>query len=303
MNQSIMENAPKIPTMEEKIDTAIESILSGYPETASLPEEFRTELGQLKEKINALKEGTYTQEGATPITYNEHTNTVYVPGEKTKTSIGELASGMEWGKSFNVDKSAFQSKKIAREMYEAYVLAFVKHETLSLLDGYILEKEINYYKERQNISTQKAYEGIKETRDTNPLELKQAGVLAEKMVQSLLIRLSVDNPNIGFEIVNINAFQDVNLKIDFIIKIKSIEKGVKVESVKNIQFTIAKGGQKMDIKEDQMKKFKDVILVQMPELQVTETFNKWKSEKKITAGPDKLFDKATEQAIVTEILK
>lgn len=300
-----LEAGPKRPSLEEKIDQEIEKIISAYPDRSKLPETFSQALSQLKVKFESLAKGEFKQEGGLDIRYNRHTNSVYYieDSEKIKTTVGEVVSGEEWGNKFNLNYTEFNEKENSKKLYESYVLAFVKRETLDLLDTYILEREISTNKAKQNITTQTAYEGIEARRNTDPREMVQTGAIAEKMVQSLFMRLAIDNPSLGFEIININAYQDVAMKIDFIVKIKNVEKGVRTEITKNIQLTISSDPRKIEMKEEQLKKFQDVILVQMPELTANEFYKKWQGNKSMVAGPDKLLSEKVEQFVLEKILK
>ncbi|MCX6747525.1 MAG: hypothetical protein NTW98_01075 [Candidatus Nomurabacteria bacterium] len=299
------ELAPKIPTLEDRISTEMENILSSYPETNSLPATFKEELVELKKKFESLRKGEHVQPEAFEIRYNRHTSKIQYTnknGETIKTSMGQIVSGMEWGNTFNLKYDEFNEKREGQKMYEIYALSFVKRETLSLLDKHITEREVTKHHEKQDVQREEAYLGIQAKNNTDPRELRRTGEIAEKMVQSLLMRLSIDNPNYGFEVVGINAYQDVNLKIDFIIKIKNTQQGVKTITTKNIQFTISNDPSKTAIKERQIQKLQNVILIQMPELDVNSFYSKWKNDKDTVSGPDRLINTEIEKTILSKIV-
>ncbi|MFM7088712.1 MAG: hypothetical protein ACKOW9_04240 [Candidatus Paceibacterota bacterium] len=142
----------------------------------------------------------------------------------------------------------------------------------------------------------------KETKGQNPRELKQTGVIAEKMIQSLLVRIATDRPNLGLEVISANVHQDVELKMDFIVRIQNKEeKGVKTMTIKNVQFTISSDPAKLQIKNEQMNKFKDIVLIQMPELSVNEFYRKWVGQQGVTAGPDIYLNREIEELVITQI--
>ena len=294
-----LNTSEKVPT----INAYMEQVLTAYPRTHELGADFQEKLAHLKQKLKLLETGEYHEPGAQAVKYNRHTNTLFyeLDGEKIKTTLGEVLSGNEWGNAFYLDRASFAEKHDGRKMYELYVSHTVRQETLALLDTHILEHEI-VRQARLDTQKQTAYEKIKETKGQNPRELTQTGVIAEKMIQSLLVRIATDRPHLGLEVISVNAHQDVELKIDFIVRIQNKgEKGVKTMTTKNVQFSISSDPAKLEIKNKQMQKFKDIVLIQMPELSVNEFYRKWVSQKGVTAGPDIYLNRDIEELVIAQI--
>lgn len=303
------ETGPKTLSLEEKTDLEIKNVLNAYPFINDFPDNFKYKLDILITKIQSIKEGSFQKETARNITYDDRKNKIFLKkdgGEMVETSMGEIVSGVEWGREFNLDYSKFKTKKLGQDAYEKYVLAFARNSILNLLDNYILENEIKKSKES---GKQEAYTKTKENKDVKPENILQMGLIAEKMVQSLLVRLAIKYPQLGFELIHVNAYQDVELKIDFIIKLKNKNKGIEVDLekddiIKNIQFTI-NGSVESDVtKARQLAKVENVILVKMPELEISEAFNAWKEKQNTSiGGPDIFLRKKTEDMILAKILE
>jgi len=155
----------------------------------------------------------------------------------------------------------------------------------------------------------KAYKNSRE-QEGSSLENMRSGILAEKLIRSFLTRISIDNKDLEIEIGEVNIYQDIEYKIDFLIKSKHKNTGVKVdtdeyeeEKIRKIQFTIDSSKKSEDLKMKQMENTEDVILIKMPELEVGKTIKKWKEDKNGTYGPDKYFDAETKKEILEKMLK
>lgn len=308
MPEQFTPNNNKIEQSEESIEVLMQEVLDTYPHINTFDPETATglqsDLSALKGKFDALARGEFIEEGALLVKYNKYTNNLFYEfeGEKIKTTLGEILSGSEWGNKFNLDHTSCQDKNDGRRIYTKYLQATIKRETLDVLDKYILRHEI-IRQERLDAAKQKAYVQIQDKNELGSRELVQSGVIAEKTMLSLLTRLSADKPHLGFEVINVNAYQDVEMKIDFIVRIQNKEKGVKTIVTKKVQFTISKEDRKLETKERQLAKFNDVILIQMPELTAQDFYKKWVNQKNSVAGPDVYIGKDLEDMILGEVLR
>lgn len=308
MPEQFTPNTNKIEQSEGSIEILMQEVLDTYPHINTFDPEtiaqLQSDLSILKSKFDALAKGEFIKEGALFVKYNKYTNNLFYEfeGEKIKTTLGEILSGGEWGNKFNLDYISCQDKNDGKKIYARYVQATIKRETLDVLDKYILRNEI-IRQDRLNTDKQKAYIQIQDKNKLSNRELVQSGVIAEKTMLSLLTRLSADKPHLEFEVTNVNAYQDVEMKIDFIVRIQNKEKGVKTIVTKKVQFTISKEERKLEIKEKQLAKFKDVILIQMPELTAQDFYKKWVNQKNSIAGPDIHIGKDLEDMILGEVLR
>lgn len=248
-----------------------------------------------KPVVSLSKEGTLT------ISYKD--------GSYKIASMGEIMTDMEWGQNYAFDKS------IDIHDIREYHLAQLKKELRDKLDSQIIEAEIS----NKYVDTMKqiAYKQIKERLGSDSAQMEKTGVVAEKMVSTFLEQLSVDCPDADFSITPADAYQDVNDKIDFIIRRKEHRHGAKIEESEieseissktiGIQFTTAEG--KISHKEDQLEKAKkfnkevdDIVLVTIPMSEATYLYKKW-LDKKDPGGPIKYWNKNTKINIFKAVMQ
>ncbi|MFZ6015831.1 MAG: hypothetical protein ACOYUZ_05795 [Patescibacteria group bacterium] len=144
--------------------------------------------------------------------------------------------------------------------------------------------------------------------------LDSRGHLAERMVYSFFRKITADH-DLPFEIVAANVYEDIQLKIDFIIRIKTRSRAVSVEGDEGIetigiQFTLAHkrvGKQKKIDRAKEHAKYiglpiDDIVIVRMPIKQLNETFSSW-SLNKPPGGPDELWGDEVKAKLFKQVLK
>lgn len=175
-----------------------------------------------------------------------------------------------------------------------------------------LAKNLSEKNKRIDLLKAEAYEKISER---SGIENKQAGVMAEQMIIGVLEGLSIDRSDLGFNVLEANAYQDVNNKIDFIIETKQVKRGVGVETGDilkgksiGIQFTI--NSSKAEHKADQINKAKsrglevdDIIYVQLDSSVLREAVSKWEKSGKLISGPWKFLSPEIRIATLTNLFK
>ena len=324
-----LENPIKQINLEEKIDNTIKKVLSGYPEISFFNQDFTAGLDEIKRKIQETQtvisadefyeksEKSFEYQEQIRVEYNRRENSLSIPKfdfatNDIKISKGEILSGLEWGKKFYLDPKTFNEKINGKEFYQQYLLALVEKATLSLLDKFILEREIAK-NEKEDKMKAEAYVEIK-NKEEKSLDNMQMGVVAEKIIKSFLVRLSVDKPGFEFEIVHTNVYQDVDLKIDFIVKSKHVNRGVKVglleeaEDIQEnkIQLTINNNPEKLELKhkqlEEQLKKLNEVVLIELPKQEIEQAFHRWKEKGNKISTPDKYLSPEIQKIILEKML-
>ncbi len=215
---------------------------------------------------------------------------------------GELMTDYEWGIEYAFDRS------VGIHDIREYYLEQLKADLREKLDQQIITSETNFT--RGDSFKQNAYREIGKRIETGS---EQQGIIAEKMVKNFLKKLAIDH-DADFEIVEANAFQDVEQKVDFIIHRKSADRirGAKIGESKDsadvgIQFTI--NASKVDYKEKQIqhtkrhtKEFQDIVLVTLPAHKASDLYKQW-SSRKTAGGPDKLWSPQTKQAIFRGVME
>lgn len=224
--------------------------------------------------------------------------------EEEECTIGELLTDLEWGINYYLDSAT------PRNIAKLYYLEHAKKEISDLLDEQIIANEAG---STYNDSFKKeAYQKIHDP------EHQKAGHIAEKMVRNFLKKITIDldgqDQLAEFEILKADAYQDVNSKIDFIIKRKTRQRGVKIEASKNnlgIQFTTDQRPETIEHKGKQITKAKqhlkpgdmvdDIILVSLSMDNVLNKYYSW-NQTKSAGGPDKLWDVEEKKTIFHNLM-
>jgi hypothetical protein len=317
--------------MHEKIDTAIADTLSGKIEHRDLPKanigegarEAEMDIYKLqREKQNLMERffkhtKTIEQGGIVEhidthtVSFDQTNRQLFYQnekGEKVTFSKEELFTDAEWGIHYTLDAS------VPYNIQKEYLVNELKREIGEKLDAQIIKRET--FSDKVHEWKKKAYEAISGAKE-KPLE--QRGVIAEKMVKNFIKKIA-QIPGVDFEVRDADVYQDVEQKIDFIIRRKSHARGARVEEVASdareigIQFTTALD--KVAHKEKQIERVKlargeegtsglhldDLVLVKMPMGYTRELYAKWSKEKR-PGGPEKLLAKSEQIKLLTELLR
>lgn len=227
-------------------------------------------------------------------------------GETLTLSKGEVMSAGEWGFWWKFDDSvpredqtAIMSKQVRNLIASEYDRQLIEYGSVDTLSD-------NYKRD--------TYKAIKE-KNLN-LETMPSGILAEKMITSLLIKEMHDNPSLSFRIKSVDVYEDVEHKIDFILELKDYARGVKVGEPHSfgIQFTLnpdaaAKKNQQIDrVKRNSGHEIEvdDIMLITIPLNDVKEKYELWSSTKKTKRdprGPDNLWSLETKKTIIEGLLQ
>lgn len=262
-------------------------------------------MAKLKERIAAL--GTEAElerrEGERLV---EQVNGKYVvrgegKGPDVVATKGEIMTDMDWGLYYHLDAGS-----VDRNVRKRYLIEDAKQELQRLLDKQITTDELA--SDYTSDGLRGAYEGRAESTGL------ETGFLAERMTKGFLKKLSYDLPDADFDVLEADAFQDVNSKMDFIIQRKKHERGVEVQESERvgIQFTTNTSAEAEERKERQLDRvrqnldraegIKDVVLVQIPASEVRESYNAWKQNPQ-PGGPEKLWSEGTQEFVFRNVLK
>ncbi len=245
----------------------------------------------IEKEIPQIKETMETQEGRL-VGYDKYKKT-FSAGSEKDVSIGNIVSARRLGIQFTIPESIESSgdgKKIRKLMTE------------SILNDHLyqkLNKELasSLSKTTKNDDALKA-EAYNQIAIRSGVESKQFGVIAEQIIIGVLEGLSIDHSDLGFTILEANAYQDVNNKIDFIINTKQKKRGVGINKLESqfeeksigVQFTT--NTSKSEHKMEQINKAKmrgvevdDIIYVEINNNVLQDVFTKWEKSGKPLAGP------------------
>ena len=274
---------------------------------------------KLKESIKKIESGRNIApaENAKKVLYNENTNCFEysMHGQNACVTFGDIVSDLKWGVEYDLGENC--PKIIQKQL----LLEKAKSEIFSLYDKQLMQIQM---------SDPSVNEKVKLTYDLRlspEKELaffeKASGSIFEKMVKNLLNQITIDLPDLGIVVEDVNSLQDVEGKIDFILKFKkNVRAGVieeikppipedqNAKSVMGIQFTMVSGDgnseqrKKFNYKMDQIEKAKkeglytfkskidDLVLISVPvsSKEVIKKYNDWKALGKPPGGPESMFD-------------
>ena len=244
-------------------------------------------------------------EGSHPVSLEDRG--LMVEGKNRKLAAithGELLTDMEWGIVYAPDAS------VLRDLRKRHAVETARAELRMLLDEQIILEESG--SEATHFRKREAYQHIRERRERGDLP---AGIIAEKMVRNFLKKLSIDT-GVDFSVVDADVYQDVEKKIDFIIRRRSHHRGVRVEADEHaervgVQMTTSSSPDLLAHKHQQVERSRqhllsvdevdDIVLVSVPLKNAAGLYEEWKN-KKTPGGPDKLWDDATRETIFREVL-
>ncbi len=224
-------------------------------------------------------------------------------GTKIKITKGALLTDTIWGIDYSLDPQT-----VPRSIRKRYYIEKAKRILETELDKQIaLDQQGSPMTDRR---TRGGYRGIVKDREL----LVTGGHLAEKMVYSFLKKYSIDY-DFDYDVKPANVYEDLQLKIDFIIKIKARSRGVAVEEDEKahligVQFSTAKrrmGKQKRVRQAAEHARavgfpFEDIIIVRVPLKQVIRLFADW-SASKLPGGPDSLWDLEVKEKLFKQVMK
>lgn len=244
-------------------------------------------------------------------------------GREVVVSPGDLIADMQWGVYYDLNHE-IKSQAHRREynkFRQQYVEAFYQQQIAEVEteEALINLLEIEHVEDRDYYLAEaykNVYQALQEHKQGR--ENMQAGFLLEKMINGLLTKISVDlGAKYGFEVEQASVVDDVELKVDLIIKFPDKNRGVGVEETKKtkgIQLTlIRENDAKFARKKEQVARVKesigqgkglpvdDLVLIQVgvDNAEISDTYEKWAKMGKPTSGPEKLLKN---QMIINEFL-
>jgi len=242
-------------------------------------------------------------------TYDRRKKSFEVGGENV--SMGDIVSSRRMGIDIELTESAEKSgdeKKISKLIQDK--------KMQDLLFGKLnkeLAKNLSEKTKLQDMLKAKAYEQIYER---SGMESKQFGVIAEQIIIGVLEGMAIDRPDLGFSVLEANAYQDVQNKIDFIISTKQKRRGVGIDrngitfEEKSIGIQFTTNTLKAEHKADQILKAKekgvevdDIIYVDLDNKILQKAVKDWENKKKPAPGPWKFLPPEIRTQVVTNLFK
>lgn len=225
-------------------------------------------------------------------------------GTDAELTAGEILTDSEWGLKYQLDPET-----MPRIVRKEFLIREAKRQLMELADQQIIKQETN----RRGTDTGKREAYVRSAADKREKKFI-SGWVAEKMVKNLLTKLAIDE-GLDIEVLDTDIYQDIDQKIDFIIRRKSHNRGVEVEAIPlgnrlGVQFTTDSRPETKERKLRQIRNAKfqlnrtdhidDIVLVSVQFGYIQELWNKW-SKTQAPGGPDKLLDPDIKKQIVDQL--
>lgn len=226
-------------------------------------------------------------------------------GNDVPVTEGEILTDGEWGLDYELDPET-----VPLLLRKELLIREAKRKLMDLADQQIIKHETA--KPDLHELKRRAYEGS--ARDKKEKKFV-SGWVAEKMVKNFLTKLAIDQ-GLDIEVLETDIYQDVDQKIDFVIRRKSHRRGVEVETLPmterlGIQFTTDPRPETAVRKEQQIRNAKrrleksdkvdDIVLVRIQFGYVSDIFNEW-NKTQAPGGPDKLLSQDIKEQIREQLL-
>lgn len=228
----------------------------------------------------------------------------------TEITLGELITDRIWGIKYYLDPQT-----VSKEVRKKFALESTKDALYDLLDEQIYIDETT--SEKTHEFKKGAYENLHQDKEN---KVERSGQIAEKAVYGFLRRLSMDF-EVDFQVLRADVFEDVEHKIDFILRRKKHKRGVNVETSddsesgesRGIQFTINMDHETLARKQRQvewvksylndLEEINDLVLVAIPMQGIMKSYTEWKEQGKPSGGPEKLWDQSTKKEILSGVVQ
>ncbi len=241
---------------------------------------------ELRARMASLDSPEYVSESdgkGVGLHFEEGKLLVETPDGPQEVTEGEVLSNLSWGMRYSLDRET-----VPRRMHKRYILEETKVALREDLNQQILTDELS--SDRVDGFKKDAYQAITD-RDNAEFERKQ-GLIAEKVITSFFNRLQFDT-NLDFKFEAADAYQDVNQKIDFIIRRSHRQRGVDVEEsdiASGIQFTTNQSAEALEHKANQVARANekltdsddvhDIVLVKLSARATAEICDAYREFKK-----------------------
>ncbi|MFA7201709.1 MAG: hypothetical protein WC099_01815 [Candidatus Paceibacterota bacterium] len=279
---------------------------------------------ELQEELHMITEGKGILRGRGTINrdtlYDPKHDSFFVDcnGKLGTATLGDMIADISLGCEYTVSLDTTPAP-IAKQ----YVLARAKTRMNQLYNRQIAlqEKEIS---EKKGKLTRAGYfeEALKDLDAREQGTEIHAGKQFEQDAIHLLKQVQFDIPELGIEVEEVNVVQDMDEKIDFIVKAHEHHRGVQVEednktlgdeTVFGIQFTLKWKEEDLKIKQNKIDKalkkgihtqVDDVLLITVPTAcsDIKKAHEQWHREGCPPGGPVKLYSEQVRMEILEKIV-
>ena len=234
-------------------------------------------------------------------------------GAETEITAGDIMTDFTWGVGYVLDPHS-----VPYNIQKQYAVALAKHRVLHLADEQILFHESEHGDEK----SKKTFRILQERKEHDDWAL---GHVAERFIVNFLKKLSI-NLDVDFDIQEVDVFEDVVDKIDFVLRVKNWTRGVDIETQNGgkdvaVQITLKNTKDQVYLKHQIMHEaiferglqgdiqLDDAILLYIDEKYIRQAFGKWR-HKRLTptsispppGGPELLMNKRGQEELLHRLL-
>ncbi len=278
-------------------------------------EEVETGQDYAEEELSSRRHFSYDEETKQFFTYGRG-------GIKEYITEGDIVADYDWGIKYTPDIE--MPRNVWRHIRKQVDINEARREIQEIVNNHLV-----YFGGVYDSSSHKSVEFLKENLRTDH---RLIGVVAEKIVFGFLNRVSVNYPELSFNVEPSSVIEDSELKYDFKITVRKKDRGIATESEEvsrseyislkktiGIQLTISKKEEITQGKADSVESAKslatfieksgfiknpvdDIVLVKLS-AKVGSCFSQWLGKGRPTGGPEKFLSSADKNRIITEIFK
>lgn len=278
-------------------------------------------------KLIDMKSGKIRGQGQInrDVLYDEKKGVFFVDcdGKLGYATLGDLIADAVVGCEYN-----FSLENIPREVAKQYVVGRARAHLNQLFNRQLaLQEEKEALKKDHQTRAQHFRNAYNEMEEKDQDKERAAGKLFEQSIIHLIKELQYDLPDMDIEVQEANIIQDMDEKIDFIVRVNKHHRGGYVEESQNlsynehekpelfgIQFTMDTREETQKHKEEQIARSKkhgtrilvdDIVLITVPMSckDVIEAYHKWRAQGCPPGGPARLYPAEVRARIVEKVLE
>ena len=281
-----------------------------------ITDQLQEELRMISEKKGIIRgRGTLNRE----VMYDARHDSFLVncEGALGSATLGDLIADVSLGSEYTLPLDS-----VPVELAKQYVLARAKTRINQLYNRQVALQEKEKSEQKGKLTRAGYFNEALKDLDAKEKGVEiHAGKQFEQDAVHLLKQIQFDLPELGIEVEEVNVVQDMDEKIDFIVKIHEHHRGVQVEedektigddSVFGIQFTLK--WKEEDLKTKQQKidkslahgiqtKVDDVLLVTVPVTcdEIKKAHEEWHKKGCLPGGPVRLYAQEVKLKILEKI--
>ncbi|PIR06795.1 MAG: hypothetical protein COV55_02385 [Candidatus Komeilibacteria bacterium CG11_big_fil_rev_8_21_14_0_20_36_20] len=324
-NQELINQARKV--VKENYKPELEDPKGSQGEIFNLQVEKQKIMQALHSDLEKIEQGSDLLEGQGEINrdviYDKNKKIFYIDNNQKLevATFGDLITDVSHGIEYNLNTG-----DIPRAILKKYATERAKSHIRKLFDIQLLIQAEAQHKKLGHSRKSEILSQVKEKHKTGIDNFEnRAGLIFERDIINMLKQLQVDLPNLGIEIEDVNVIQDMDQKVDFIIKVKQHHRAVQVEEseeslqdghnkVFGIQFTLNPEATQHKMKqiEESIRRgvkqeihIDDLLLITIPvsSNEIVRNYQNWQQLGKPTGGPERFYDINTKIEILGQLLE